>query len=527
MSHRVPLGHFAVAAFFALTVAEAHAEDVTLMTLDRSFSVTGELVKFDGTSFTINTAIGPVMVAANMVICDGAGCPSAAPSASEFTIAGDRTLGLRLMPALLRDFGARAGAKISTLEAGGSSVVLNLAGGEFTSDAKVRILPTASGDGLDALFRGDAQFALTDRAVRAREARAFSEFGMGELRDESQETILALDGLILVTHPDNPVRAMTERDIARVFAGEISNWSDLGGRDAPIVLYSRESGSGAMLAFETRVMQPAGYSVSDGAIVFDTDESISHAVLNDLNGIGFTGFAAVGQAQALAIRGECGLQLQPTAFSIKTEEYPLTRILYMYQTSNALPGRADEFRDYIDSDAAQQLVAAAGFVNQAVTVESINSQGLRLASAVLSNRDAAGLPLLVEMVALLATADRLSTTYRFETGSARLNSRSQSDIDRLARLLATDRFANKEVFFIGFTDSVGDSELNRQLSEQRAEQVLAAILAVDPTLVSNLRMRAVGYGEISPLGCNESDTGRLINRRVEVWVRDIAEAGSR
>ncbi len=497
------------------------AQEVTLKTLDQTFSVQGEIVAYDGQNYTLRTAIGNVTVAANLVVCEGDGCPSLEETTTEFVVAGDRLLGLRLMPALLREFGESYGSTVQTLSADGTSMVMNVTGGNIGGETKMTILPTSSSAGIDTLFKGEAQFALSTRPARPREIRAFEEFGLGDLDSDSQETILALDGLLLITHPENPVRAITEANAAQVFSGRIENWAQLGGRNAPINVYIRDDESGSLEVFDTLVMRPSNQTMSANAIVLDSDEAISQAVANDPNGIGFTSFAAVGEAQPLAIRGECGLQIPPTAFSIKTEEYPLTRLLYAYQTNRPLEGRAADFKNFMTSDAAQELVTASGFIDQSITVESINSQGMRVASAVINNETDQELPQLREMIDLLIAADRLSTTYRFETGSARLNARAEADVQRLADLLATNRFSNKEVLFIGFTDSVGDAELNRQLSQQRAEQVQQAVIAANPALAGSVRMRAIGYGEISPLGCNESQTGRLINRRVEVWVRDI------
>ncbi len=524
MRQRITQSLLAGTAMTALSATLAMAEPVTLRTLDESFSVVGEIMDFDGQNYTISTAVGSVTVAANLVMCEGAACPSIEPSLTEFTIAGDKTLGLRLVPALLREYGEAFNASTQTLEAGDDKMVMRVSGGTMIGTGELTILPSNSSAGIESLFRGEADFALSTRPARSREVRAFNEFGLGELDSDSQETIVALDGLVLITHPDNSVRAISEANAAFTFGGRITNWSELGGRDAPINVYVRDDESGSNEVFDSLLMRPNGLSLSDNVIVLDSDEAIADAVASDPNGIGFTGFASFGDAQPLAIRGECGLQIPPTAFSIKTEEYPLTRLLYMYQTNKPLEGKAQAFAEFMASEDAQELVATSGFIDQSVTLESINAQGLRVASAVLTNEADDELPRLREMIDLLIASDRLSTTYRFETGSARLNSRAEADVERLAELLDTERFANREVLFIGFTDSVGDAELNRQLSQQRAEQVLASILAENPSLASSVRMSAIGYGEISPLGCNESNAGRLINRRVEVWVRDIVAA---
>ena len=225
MPHRAFNRLLAGTAMAVLLSTPAMADTVTLKTLDETFSVQGEIISFDGQNYTVQTAIGNVVVAANLVTCEGAGCPVIEVETVEFAIAGEKTLGLRLIPAMLDAFSDSRGANIRTSEATDTRVVYEVTGGNVPGDAQITVLPSDSSAGLDALFRGDATFALSSRPARNREARAFEEFGLGNLRDASQETIVALDGLIVVTHPDNPVRAITEANVALTFGGRITNWS--------------------------------------------------------------------------------------------------------------------------------------------------------------------------------------------------------------------------------------------------------------------------------------------------------------
>ncbi|WP_237072532.1 phosphate ABC transporter substrate-binding/OmpA family protein [Pseudaestuariivita rosea] len=499
-----------------LAATAALADRLTLRATDESLSVTGELISFDGQTYTLQTTLGVVSVPAGLVICSGPACPNV-NQATEFTIVGSQSLGQGLIPALFEaysenvgaDFRFNSGNSTSTIEMSGSAV------------ADVTVEKTNSTSGLRALLDEDATFALSTRPARNRELRNFEAAGLGTLNSGAQEHIVALDGLVLITAPGNPVRAISEANAALAFGGVVTNWADLGGRNAPINVHVREPDSGAREVFDALVMRPNGYAVDGRVTVHTSDEDLVQAVLNDPNGIGFTSFANVGNAGALAIEGVCGLQTPPSAFAIKTEEYPLTRLLYMYQTNKPLPEHARGLRDFALSDAAQSIVANAGFIDQAVTSESINAQGLRIASALVAPDGAQSYEQLREMVDLLISADRLSTTYRFRTGSADLNARAQADVERLIELMQGQDFTNKELLFVGFTDSVGQADLNRELSQQRAEQVMQAIRNAAPNLSSRVRMRAIGFGEISPLGCNETNTGRLINRRVEVWVQDI------
>lgn len=126
------------------------------------------------------------------------------------------------------------------------------------------------------------------------------------------------------------------------------------------------------------------------------------------------------------------------------------------------------------------------------------------------------------MLSMLMSSERLSTTVRFTQGGNTLDASAYADVARLGAMLASEEYAKKQFYFMGFSDSVGRSDLNQLLALQRAELVRNALLEQYPNLKDRIKARSVGFGEISPLGCNETRTGRSINRRVEIWMQDIA-----
>ncbi|MEL6242187.1 MAG: phosphate ABC transporter substrate-binding/OmpA family protein [Pseudomonadota bacterium] len=500
-------------------MSPAAASQVTLNSADNTVTITGELLGYDGETYTLSTAIGVVSLFSEGVTCTGAGCPVISKD-SAFSFAGSRALSDALIPTLIDGFSTWTKASLSTSAINDSTEGFSVDSTD-NGKAEISVIGSNTRSGFQSVLSGDATFALASRTAGAREQRQFLEAEKGDLRDAAQQHIVAVDGLLLVTHPNNPVRAITELNAAFAFSGQVNNWAQLGGRNAPITLYVREADSGTREVFENLLMRPNGLRISDNVTVLPTDAAIAEAVQNDPNGIGFTSFAQAGDAAALDIEGVCGLRTPATAFTIKTEEYPLTRLMYMYQANADLDYHAKQFLDFLQTDEAQQAVAQAGFIDQSISAETINSQGIRVASAIVNNRDPRQINSIQSMFRLLISAERLSTTYRFETGSARLDARAQADVERLAELLNGDQFENKEILFVGFTDSVGKADLNQILSVQRAELVRQSILAANPALQNRVKTSTVGFGEASPLGCNETDTGRRINRRVEIWVQDI------
>ena len=511
----------ALALTLALTALPSWASTVQITSNDESVSITGELVDFTGDDYVIQTAFGRLIISVNEARCEGEACPEIDRS-SIFAFSGSRALADTLIPELISGYASYVGSNMDSRFVSEDLRDFTI-GSDSDPVAQVSVAAANTRDGLAALLDGDATFALATRRPSSREVRRAEEVGIGNLRNPQQEHIVAVDGLILVTHPNNPVRAIREVNAALAFSGRIDNWSQLGGSDAPINLYIREPDSGTREAFEGLLMRPNGVQIAPTVTVLPSDQAIADAVARDVNGLGFTSFAKTGEAKALDIEGVCGLRTPATAFTIKTEEYPLTRLMYMYQAANAdIDFHAQGFLDFMESDRANEVIAAAGFVDQSVSSATINSQGIRVASAILNSENMAQTRATQQMLQLFLGSDRLSTTFRFETGSSRPDARAEADIVRLAELLEGDQFRNKEVFFVGFTDSVGDADLNLILSLQRADQIRSRVLEVNPDLSNRMRIRAGGFGEASPLGCNETDVGRRTNRRVEIWVRDIA-----
>jgi len=150
---------------------------------------------------------------------------------------------------------------------------------------------------------------------------------------------------------------------------------------------------------------------------------------------------------------------------------------------------------------------------------------MRFASALQSGKVVEAIPRLQKMVSEMVVSERFSATFRFEAGSRTLDERGRSDVARVVQLLnaETATGARKSVRIMGFTDSLGNPELNQELSERRAGQVLDALLAQDPSLAEKVIFSPMGFDDISPIGCDQSTKGRWINRRVEVWVSAAAE----
>lgn len=497
------------AAIFACTLVlsstAALAQDVELSARDGSLNLRGQLVEFVDQKYTIDTSIGRVTVDSNRVLCSGETCPTVNSPTSELIIVGLGDIAGKIMPEFLLPYAGSIDAQMNDATDGGF-VFTNVEGEEI---AVVSLS--------DTLSSRQAAIALTSKPLLPEEVLELNpDRQSGQSVDSSQ--VIGLNAITIITAKGNPVSAISSGDIARVFSGEYSNWSELGGLDAPITLYGPQPDSELAKSFKSQVFNALDNEesrISDDIFFFD---NIAERVASNPNGIGYTYFSNSEPAKALDIQGVCGIATPANSFTIKAEEYPLTQRFYAYRLAQDNVEHADTLLRFMQSDEGQNIVSANGLINQRDTSNSIHSQGLRFISAIEANTTNAESELLKEMVSQINGSKRLSTTFRFETGSDQMDQRAQADVIRLVEKLRLPESDGNRVHLIGFTDSVGDFDLNQEVSLRRANQVRDALIKIDTALADRVSILSAGFGEIAPVACNETAQGRSINRRVEVWM---------
>lgn len=265
-------------------------------------------------------------------------------------------------------------------------------------------------------------------------------------------------------------------------------------------------------------MDPAGLVAAPPVRRHADNDSLSDAVARDPAGLGVTTFSHVDNARALSFRGACGFETRATPIALKTEDYPLTTPLFLYVGEERLPLLAREFLAFARSAAAGAVIRRAGFVDLGIEDIPLSAQGDRLANAISVAGDETGLAEIQRMVARLRDYTRLSITFRFRDGTALLDAQSAANVDQLADALEAGRFDGEELLFVGFSDGSGTAEANLNLARRRAEAVREAVLDAAPFADrSRITLRTDAFGEASPVACDESNWGRQVNRRVEVW----------
>ena len=453
-------------------------------------------------------------VAATLVLCLGAGAwfvtngnPASISTAKAQTnttspqataalirLHGSNTVGEKLAPALLEAFLAQqGGAEFSWQQ----QAHANERQVSFKDDGKTQLVELhahGSSTAFKDLLSGKADIGMSSRRISLDEVDK-GMLKLGDLSKIGNEHIIALDGLAVIVNQNNSLKALSTEQLAKIFSGEVSRWSELGGADKPIVILARDDNSGTFDTFNSLVLKKFTKTLSAKARRFESSTELSVAVSQDENAIGFIGLDFISYNKALAIsEGADTTPIYPTRFTISTEDYALARRLYLY-TPTSSSQMAKDFAQFAISEQGQALVEQAGLISQNIKVEKTFPQDNAPASY---NRYA-------------ETGQRLSLNFRFNHGENELDNKGKRDLERLIRFM--EQNSGRRLVLMGFSDSTGDELVNADLAMRRAK-------VIETELVSRgIAVRAVeSYGEMLPIANNDSDAGRERNRRVEVWV---------
>jgi len=498
----------------------AQAQDVTLTSPDGAVEISGTLLGFDGEFYRVDTRYGELTVDGSGVLCDGPGCPNLSEFVAELTLSGSSSMAEVLLPALIEGFALRKGLQTSleNLEGRDFEYVLRSANG-LRPVGRFSFQVSTTDEGFADLLANEADVVMALREIRTGERKRAYEAGLGDMTDSRRSRVLALDAMVPVVAPGNPVKAISMTQLADAFAGRITNWSELGGPDAPVSLYLPEPGSGLSQAVEDRLLAPVSLSFAPDIRRYERNSALSRAVVTDPFALGMVSYAETGTARPLTLTGSCGYRLSAGRRSIKTEDYPLTSPMFLYLPARRLPQLAREFLAYARSPAAQIVIRRAGFVDQAPERIPTNSQGDRLANAIQGAGPELNLAELQRLVTTMKPTTRLTTSFRFETGSTRPDAQSRANIRQLARALEVGAYDARRLLFVGFSDGEGPAAGNRRIAMKRAQTVRDAVVAAAETLdESRVQIDVEAFGEALPMACDDSSWGRQVNRRVEVWV---------
>ena len=254
-------------------------------------------------------------------------------------------LAIALVGALFAGCGSSKG--VTTDGSTSMEKVIGALGEAFTNDTGIAFSynPTGSGSGIQAVLAGTCDIGLSSRNLKDEEKS-----------EGLEQTVLALDGIAIIVNPQNPVEDLDKDTIAKIYTGEITNWKDVGGNDAEIVLIGREAGSGTRDGFES-------ITGTDGTCKYRQELTSTGDVITTVAGnpdaIGYASLAAIkDNVKALKVGG-----VTPTEDTVKDGSYIIQRpFVLVTKQGTKLSDSAQKFFDYITSTDAASVISAAGAV---------------------------------------------------------------------------------------------------------------------------------------------------------------------
>ena len=221
--------------------------------------------------------------------------------------------------------------------------------------ARVTVTGGGSGVGISALLDGTTDIAMASRAIKFGEQMKAKAAG-----EDLAEAIVAYDALAVVVHPSNPVSRLTRAQLEGIFRGKITNWSEVGGEDRRIVVYSRETSSGTYEFFKESVLRNKNYMA--GSLSMPATGAIIQSVSQTKGAIGYVGLAYVSpRIKTLAVSYDGRDFAQPTLENAVSKAYPIVRPLYYYYNAKDSAAVAPLMR-FILSPEGQDIIRRSGYV---------------------------------------------------------------------------------------------------------------------------------------------------------------------
>jgi phosphate transport system substrate-binding protein len=258
-------------------------------------------------------------------------------------LSGSNTIGATLGPSLAAAFLKDQGATdVKTLPGSNpeETIIQGILPGN-TSPSLIRISAHGSATAFTDLAADNCDIGMASRKIKPDEAHKLSP--LGDMTSAANEHVVGLDGIAVIVNVHSPISALGKEQISSIFSGDYPDWSEVSiASHGPIRIYARDDKSATYDTFKTLVL--AGKKLAPSAQRFEDSNALSEAVARDPNGIGFIGLPYVHNAKVIAVAETGALALQPTQLTIATEDYPLSRRLFLYNARQSAEQVLPEIR---------------------------------------------------------------------------------------------------------------------------------------------------------------------------------------
>ena len=521
-----------ISALLMSTVAPValSAQEVSLRSPDEFLSVDGEIIGFNGVMLRVQTSVGAVSVPASEVICYGEACLDvlasndfgltadalggvvgtveeaveetvevATPSVP--TLSGDLSIAFASPEA--RAFYASLAGAVPGADLSDGSVVLSggttMTVGSDLAGADIAVQAVGLASSSDAAFSGPQGWALGT--------------------DGMTHQMIGLGAFVVQASPSTGLDSITADDLSRVLSGEVTNWSQIGGSNLPVLALRLPDSAPAYRDFLAVVMEPSGRSVANGVLAMGDEVGIAASVNQFPGSIAVVSAEVANPDLTLPVAGACGLAVMPSAFTVTSGEYPLARPL-MASYGGAAPQDLTAFFDVAASDSGQQIAASFGQQSFDAATQDTALKNARLSGLLNATLDDAQRAAAAEMFQNLFSADRMTTTFFAGAVNGPQAGWNRAMMIDLTEALSSS-LAGREVVFVGIGTSDQGSQAAISASADAAANMQAAFeaFAGDAIAASSVSLSSYGFGDVAATTCLESPVTGDNAARVEVWVR--------
>ncbi|MFT7147205.1 MAG: hypothetical protein ACJASZ_002087 [Yoonia sp.] len=509
------------------------AQDVNLRSEDEFISMDGQIVGYDGVMVRIATTVGTVSVPALEVICYGNGCLEIIAS-NDFDLTADAfqsvvadvvvadaadnveaTSGSLQVAFAAPAFGAlytaAANAFAATGAATSSDGQLTLQNAAGTEAVMLTVIDDAT----------DADILIDTVSLNGTATGVFVGVADWVGAESLSQQLIGLQSFSVIVAPNAGINSISLNNLARIYAGEVTNWSQIGGADMNVLPLQLPTSSPLRAEMEALIMAPAGKTTAANVLIMSDEAGISASINQFPGSVSVISTQAANSAMTVSVAGSCGVAVTATPFNIKSGDYPLVRPIVATYTTAPTTSLVTDLFDFAATDDVQNQLMEAGFISHRATVQDGTEKNARLSQLLGASLDSAQRAAAAQMFQILFDADRLSPTMTGGAASGPEGAWNRAMLQSVIAATSDPANAGREIIFVGVGESTAGSQAAIDASIAAAAEMQAALAAAaaDVVAAGNFTLSSYGFGNVSVATCIDGQVAGSEYTRVEVWIR--------
>jgi phosphate transport system substrate-binding protein len=335
------------------------------------------------------------------------------------------------------------------------------------------------------------------------------------------QQLVGLQSFSVIVAPNAGINSISLNNLARIYAGEVTNWSQIGGADIKVLPLQLPTSSPLRAEMEALVMAPAGKTTAANVLTMSDEMGISASINQIPGSISVISTQAVNSAMTVSVAGSCGVAVNATPFNIKSGDYPLVRPIMATYTSAAAISLVTDLFDFAATDVAQNQLMGAGVISHQPSVQDGVEKNARLSQLLGASLDSAQRTAAAQMSLVLFDADRLSPTMTGGAASGPEGAWNRAMLQSVIAAMSDPANAGREIIFVGVGESTVGSQVAIDASVVAAAEIQAALEAAAAGVVAagNFTLSSYGFGNVSAATCIDGQVVGSEYTRVETWIR--------